>query len=98
VKVDTKISTEKQKPNTITNPKVQIQQEGRAEGNPSLTINTQQKYIEGRAEGHPSLKQPRRTTPAGSSKENRRHHISPRKKRRQLVSAYCLFLYPFLVE
>jgi len=29
--------------------------------------------------------------PAGSSKENIRHPIIPRKKIRQLVSLYCLF-------
>jgi len=36
-----KISTEKEKPNTITNPTTHIQQEGRAESNPSLNSENQ---------------------------------------------------------
>jgi len=41
-----KISTEKQNPNTIANPKLQIQQEGRAEGNPSQKNNNHNKLKE----------------------------------------------------
>jgi len=70
--------------------------EGRAEGNPSLNIYNR-KIIEGRAEGHDSLKQQRRTTPAGSSMENRRHPMKPRKKRRHLVGVYC-FLKIFFIS